>query len=102
MADLFERLYPDDSGTENIPVHIFFAVVIDYMAGETTRQQIINYWQLDAEAQSDLNALCNHIDGLTGVLNKLVFTEELHAVMMMAETGAKYVTKAAFRDRLGL
>ena len=101
MADLFDRLFTEDA-IDNIPVHYFFAALVDYAAGETTRQQIINYWSMDSEAQTDLNTLCDHIDGLGTATAKMAFGTELHAVMMFAEAGAKYNIKAAFRTRLGL
>lgn len=102
MADLFDRLFVRDGSTENISVHYFFAAIVDYAAGETTRQQMIQHWSMDTEAQADLNVLCNRVDSLNGPLEKLAFGEELHAVMMLAESGAKYATKEAFRTRLQL
>jgi len=102
MADLFDRLFPATAETENIPVHYFFAAMIDYMAGETTRAQIIGAWDMDADAQADLNTLCDHIDGLNKIEDKLRFAEELHAVMMLTEGELKYTTKSAFATRLGL
>lgn len=101
MADLFERLFPEDPDGERIAVHYFFAALVDYGAGHTTRQQIINWWSLDTEAQADLNVLCDQIDALTPT-GKMVWGTELHAVLMFAEAGAKYTTKQTFRDRLGL
>lgn len=101
MADLFDRLFPTDD-SENIALHSFHAAVVDYIAGETTRQQIIDYWTLDTEAQADLNAFLDAVDAITGAVNKLAFATELDAVMKMAEEGAKYTTKTAFKTRLGL
>jgi hypothetical protein len=102
MADLFDRLFSDDPEIGNIAVHSFHAAVVDYGAGETTRQQIIDYWDLDTEAQSDLSTLCDVIDALSGKVEKLTFGTELHAVCLMVEQGAKYTTKTTFRTRLGL
>ena len=102
MADLFDRLFPDDPAVENIAVHYFFSALVDYAAGETTRAQIITFWALDAEAQTDLNTLCDAIDAKPTTTEKMVFGTELHAVLMFAEAGAKYTTKTAFKTRLGL
>lgn len=102
MADLFDRLFPqgeDRSG--KIAVHTFRAALGDYAAGNTTRTEIVNYFGLDAEAQTDLDVLLAAIDGKTA-LGKAGFLIELHDVMMIAEAGAKYTTKAAFRARLGI
>jgi len=100
MADLFDRLFPESG--ENVAVHYFFAAIVDYAAGETTRQQIVNWWSFDSEAEANLDVLCDAIDDLNKKTDKLAFGEELHAVMMFAEAGAKYTTKAAFKARLGL
>jgi hypothetical protein len=102
MADLFDRLFPTDPNEENIAVHYFFAAMVDYAYGETTRAQIIAYWSLDSEAQADLNVLCDAVDALPGTIAKVSFATELHSVMMFAEAGAKYNTKATFAARLGL
>lgn len=102
MADLFDRLFPDDPNVENIAVHYFFSALVDYAAAETTRAQIIAYWLLDAEAQTDLNVLCDAIDVLPTLTQKMAFGTELHAVLMFAEAGAKYTTKETFKTRLGL
>lgn len=102
MTDLFDRLFPGDPSEQNIPGHYFFAALVDYAAGQTTRQQIVDHWAMDAEAQADLDTLCDHIDGLSGPVQKMAFGTELHAVLMFAEAGAKYRTKSAFKARLGL
>ena len=101
MADLFDRLFPGDE-TEKIAVHYFFSALVDYATGDTTRVQIVNYWSLDAEAEADLDVLCDAVDAESGKANKMAFGTELHAVMMFAEAGAKYTTKTAFKTRLGL
>jgi len=101
MADLFDRLYLSSPNDASIGVHYFRAAMGDYATGHSTRQEIIGHWALDAEAQADLNVLCDHVDSLS-VLGKAGFLLELHDVLMIAEEGAKYTTKAAFRARLGL
>lgn len=101
MADLFDRLFPTGEG-ENIAVHAFMAAITDYIAGETTKAQIIGAWSLDAEAQADLTVLCNFIDGLSTKAEKIVFALEFDGVMLLAAHGLKYTTKSAFKVRLGL
>jgi len=101
MADLFDRLFPTDPDEENVAIHSFRAAMGDYAAGYTTRAEITNYWGLDTDAQADLNVLCDALDGMAA-LPKAGFLLELHDVLMIAEEGAKYTTKAEFRTRLGL
>lgn len=102
MADLFDRLFPTSIDTHNIPVHYFTAAITDYIAGETTRSQIIGAWNLDADAQADLATLCDKIDTLSTVMDKVVFAAEFDAVMTLAEARLKYNTKSTFTTRLGL
>lgn len=102
MTDLFDRLFPANSDEANIPIHAFHAAVVDYIAGETTRNQIISYWSLDTDAQTDLNNFLDAVDGISGATNKLAFAAELDCVMKLTEEGAKYTTKAEFKTRLGL
>ena len=102
MADLYDRLFVSDPAYGKITIHYFRAALGDYADGQnTTRQQIIDYWTLDAEATADLDVLLAEIDAGTA-LQKAAFLLRLHDVMMIAEAGAKYQTKAAFRARLGL
>lgn len=101
MADLFDRIFPTDEELPNIPIHAFRAALGDYAAGYTTATEIINYWSLDASAQSDLNVLLAEIDASTPT-QKALFLLQLHDVLMIAEVGAKYTTKAEFKTRLGL
>ena len=102
MTDLFDRLFPASTSEDNIPVHAFMAAITDYIDGESTRQQIIDVWTLDASAQTDLNALCNKIDGLTQKINKVIFSLELDATMILCEADLRYTTKIAFKNRLGI
>lgn len=99
MADLFDRIFDDDE--TKIAIHSFRAALGDYSTGDTTRTEIVNYWTLDSEAQIDLDVLLAAIDSKTD-LQKAQFLLELHDVLMIAEEGAKYTTKATFKVRLGL
>ena len=101
MTDLYDRLYNPDPGVENIAVHYFRAAMGDYATGNTTRAEIINYWQLDSEAVADLDVLLGRIDSANN-LSKAVFLLELHDVLLITEAGAKYQTKAEFKTRMGL
>ena len=100
MADLFDRLFVVQ--TNKIPVHAFIAAITDYIAGETTKNQIINVWELDAEAQADLNAMCTNIDGLSSKAEKIIHALEIDSTMLLCEAGLKYMTKSALKTRLGL
>lgn len=102
MADLFDRLFPTSPTNDKIAVHYFRAAISDYVAGYTTQNQIITAFGLDTDAQADLTVLCNAVDALTTVTEKMRWLIELHDVMMIAESGLKYSTKSAFKTRMGL
>lgn len=102
MADLFDRMFPADPSYElKIPVEFFGSAINDYAMGYTTRPQIINFFNLDAEAQADLAVLCDAID-LKNPNERVIFCFDLLCVCRIVESGARYTTKATFRDRLGL
>ena len=101
MLDLFDRLYPGGEGKSSIGVHYFRAALGDYAKGFTTRNKIVNAFNLDTEAQTDLDKLLAKIDS-EGALGKVAFLLELHDVMMIAESGLRYSTKTAFKTRMGL
>lgn len=101
MADLFDRLFPPDETVDKIALHSLRAALGDYSTGNTSRAEIVSYFVLDAEAQTDLDVLLAAIDAKTD-LQKALFLLELHDVMLIAEEGAKYTDKAAFKTRLGL
>lgn len=101
MTDLYERLFEPEAGVANIAVHYFRAALGDYATGNTTRTEIVAYWSLDTEAQTDLDVLLAVIDAGTAI-QKVAFLLELHDVLMITEAGAKYQTKAEFKTRMGL
>lgn len=101
-ADLFERIFPSDFEDQGkIAVHYFYAALADYATGNTTKNQIMQAWALDTEAEADLDVILGKLDSLTGDA-KLQYILELHAVMMIAESGLKYDTKASFKTRMDL
>ena len=100
MADLFDRGFVDGDYTK-IAGHYIRAALGDYAAGYTTRTQVFNFFEMDAEAQLDVNNLCDYLDGLN-VAGKIRWLVEFHDVWNIAEAGAKYLIKSDFKTRLGL
>lgn len=101
MPDLYDRLFVESADYDSIAVHSSRAALGDYAAGYTTRTQIVNYWDLDAEAQIDLDVLLARLDAASP-LEKVLFLLEYHDVALITEEGAKYQTKAEFKTRMGL
>ncbi len=102
MADLFDRLFDQAFSDEGIAVHSFRAAVGDYVAGYTTRNQIVAWWAMDSEAQADLDALLATVDAIPTMVGKVSWVLQLHDVMLISEEGAKYTTKSDFKTRLGI
>jgi len=102
MARLFDRLFPEDEAESKIAVHAFHAAIVDYMAGESTRNQIVGAWSMDGSTAADLDLLLAAVDGLSGLDEKLRFVAEMDAVNTLAEAGLKYVTQESYATRLGL
>lgn len=109
MSDLFETLFDDSVDTEGLLVHRhnfdwhdFHAGIVDYIAGETTRNQIVAALDLQDEQITDLDALLSAINALGTLVEKIRFVIEMQAVMQLAKRGYKYTSKAAFRARLGI
>lgn len=99
MANLFQRLFIDSIDYESISVHYFYAAIVDLAAGETTKQQIITAFNLDTDAEGNLDSLITAYQNST---NKQQWLHELHAVMCLAEGGLKYVDGPSFATRMGL
>ena len=101
MADLFDRGFVRSNDYTKIAGHYMRAALGDYAAGYTTRAQIIAFFEMDSEAQADLNALCNALD-LLNENQKIKWLVEFHDVWNIAEAGGKYTTKTDFKNRLSL
>ena len=102
MSNLYDRLFEPSalSADESpIPVHYFYAGIVDMAAGYTTSAQIVAAFELDALAQSNLTSL---IVAYQASSSKDQWLQELHAVMMLAESDLKYRTKQSFANRMGL
>lgn len=97
MADLFDRVL---SITHDIAIHEFEAALLDYMAGQTNRAQLISAFSLDTEATAQLDTLLNKITAITTKGNKVGFITEFGAILALSEAQRKYTTKNSFNTRL--
>lgn len=101
---LFTRIISAPSTTAPGPIGVeeFWGAIVDYMAGETTANEIKIGFEMDQEEQDDLDTLLAAIDALTGLDEKLSYAMQLQAVLYMAAGGKKYADQASFRTRMGL
>jgi hypothetical protein len=82
--------------------HYFVAAMGELKRGEITQAQVIAKVGLDASAQTDLQALVDHVSGLPNNQARENYRMELDDVLQLAEGDWRYGTRAALRTRLGL
>lgn len=101
---LVERLMALES--PRIPVHFFFAANDERVAGNLTRQEVIDMFALDAAAITEYDALAATAPTGSSALataQKAMFVERIHAVFLLAEGRfVGYDTPALVRTKLGL
>ena len=51
MADLFDQLFVRSDDYKHVSIHYFTATLLDYMAGETTREEMVQIWELEPDAK---------------------------------------------------
>ena len=106
MADLFDLIFQDPGELlpegNTIGVNTFYAGIVDYVAGDTTRNQIVNFLQLTGAEVTDLDTLLAAVDAIATLDGKISWLMQLDAVLTLAKQGIKYNTKSAFAARLGL
>ena len=107
MADLFDTLFPDHStiffpSGRNMDIHNFFAGIVDYVSGNTTRIQIINFLNLSGGQITQLDILLDAVDALSTVQDKLSWLMQFQSVLLLASQKIRYKDKASFVARLGL
>ena len=104
---LIERLMHLDSESDDrhIAVHQFFAAATEVNAGEVTRQQMKNFYDMTSEDETDFDAIANTLVG--GNSQRALRLQRIHAVFILAETLQDepvpgYDTPSAVRAKLGI
>lgn len=83
---------------DKLPVHQFYATLFEFARGEVNQQQVIDYWGLDADEQTELAWLVAQYSAAT---NKQEYLERLHCVLMLAEAGVPgYDSQASLAAKL--
>lgn len=86
----------------NITSRMLYVAMVDYAAGQTTRNQIVAAMSLTAEQTADLDALLAQVDAMPNIVAKMAFLLQFEAVMEIAMLGYKYTDKLSFKTRLGI
>jgi len=103
MADIFDRIFNDNPDEEQptLAGHYLTAALVLYAEGEFTSAQVKSYFNMDAAASIDWDALVTNIDGQANVTNKMRWMHRLEAANNATEAGA-ITTKAAYKTAAGI
>lgn len=107
MAGLFETLFQDPDinlGIEEKKLDIYnlYSGIVDYVSGNTTRNQIVNFYPMNSEQIAELDILLTAVDALSTIQEKLSWLMQFQAVMLLASQKIKYDDRASFVARLEL
>ncbi len=110
MANLSDRILNEETdplltpgGKDfKISIHGFMAALGELKRGQVTKAQVVAAFDLDASAETDLDALIAKVQGLPNNQARENFRMELHDVLLLAEGDLAYTTRAALRTRLGV
>ncbi len=99
LIDRLINTFPE-GGNEKIAVHTFYAALGELKDGEVTKAQVVAYFNLDAAAETELNALITKYQSLPAK-NREHFMEVFHRILMLARADVPgYTTKAEINARL--
>lgn len=107
--DLFDTIINPDFDVDgnllspgNITSRMLYVAMVDYAAGQTTRNQIVAAFSMTVEQTTDLDALLAEIDARATPEAKMIYIAQFEAVMEIALLGLKYTDKPSFKTRLGI
>jgi len=99
-------ILPDSSTDPKMPVHTFVAIIHEYIAGQKSKVESLAAIEarlgvaLTNDEKSDLQALMTAIDGESTTSDKKALADTLYRVLILAEDGVYYTTKALLKARL--
>jgi hypothetical protein len=107
MAGLYDTLFQNPDITlgieeKKMDIHNFYSAIVDYVSGNTTRNQIINFYPLSGEQITELDILLASVDALSTIQEKLSWLMQFQAVMLLSWQDIKYDDRASFVARLEL
>lgn len=103
MADLYDRIFNDNPEDEEpqINVHGLTATLNLVVRGIYTSTQVKNFWNMDAAASSDFDALVSAIQAASTKADKLEVLQNLEAAGVASEAGV-ITTKAEYKSAAGI
>jgi hypothetical protein len=103
MADLFDRIYGGnpENETPELSTHLLTAALTLVQIGQFTTTQVKTYFNMDAAAGNDFDALATALDQASTKADKMELLWRLEAAGIATEHGI-YTTKTAYRSALGI
>jgi len=99
LEDRLKNPNNPDGIINTIASHNFSAALTLWGAGEITRQNVINFFSLDATEQTQLDEIKSKYDGLNNI-NKAAFHGTVEAANIAYEIGA--ITSTKWKSILGI
>jgi len=95
---LLDKLAGDQE--PKLPVHQFYAALAEFAAGAVTRQNVVDYFQLDSADEVELDFLIAEYQA-TDPTRQQEFLEFIHRIFMLAEVKVPgYDSNAALSTRI--
>ena len=94
---LYSRIVGEES--PKIPVHQFMALLSERPRGAITREEIISLLSLDVGESIELDDILDKSDALA-TDRRFEFARMMHDIMLLSESGLKYMTSTDFYDRI--
>ena len=100
LIDKLAGLEDPETGTK-FSVNAFHAALVELSNGEVTQQNIIDYFGMDADDQTDLQWLIGRYNAQPNAAAKEKFVELMRTLFVLAEEGAPgYTTSALLAARI--
>ena len=103
----FERYIIKQSGVPKMGIHLFVAILSEYLQGNKTATEARTAIEtalgvtLSTDEAQDIVDVISYINSGNNALNKRNNLDELYRVLILAESNTWYNTEALIRTRLG-
>ena len=100
---LVDRLAGIGTGETNqkLAVNTFHAMLVELALGEFTKQQIVDYWSLDAAEETELDWVITQYNAQPNAEAKSKFVQLMREIFILAEAQvAGYTTNADLTARI--
>jgi len=103
----FERYILPNQIEPKMPVHLFVALLSEYVGGKKVQNDLISEIEtylgvtLTTEESNDIKAVITGINSGSAKFDKREFMDDVYRVLVLAEHGVWYETRDKLQTRLG-